>query len=250
MSRVQYALGPSVYACQLPEGIVLLDVRKDRYIALSDPILRELSHVVQDWPSCASSDATEAPGEREKPPASYADLMGRCEELIGHGILCRTDKSWQTPARQAPELPRATSFIPDYAGPTPDVALLDVWRFVASCLTTYILLHVFSLRLALDRVKRRTSRLDRKPTSTDPAHVVRLVRIFRRMQPYLYSTKDRCLFNGLTLAQYLTSYRIRAKLVIGVRMDPFSAHCWVQFEDIVFDSTPEEVVCFSPLLVV
>lgn len=243
-------LHPSVYGCQLPEGVVLLDVRNDKYLALSDPLLRKLSRVVQDWPDCAPRDCSGALTELAEPHVSDADLIVLCEQLTAHGILCRTGNQLRGPARQPVDLPHPTTFVPDYSGPTPNVGPLDIWRFVVSCLTTYIRLHAFSLRSALERVKRMTARLERAHTHTDLARVVRLVRMFRRMQPYLYSTKDRCLFNGLTLAQYLALYRIRARLIIGVRMDPFSAHCWVQFDDTVFDSTPEEVACFSPLLVI
>ena len=41
-----------------------------------------------------------------------------------------------------------------------------------------------------------------------------------------------------------------AQLVIGVRTSPFGAHSWAQHEDEVLNDSVEEVLRFTPILIV
>lgn len=58
---------------------------------------------------------------------------------------------------------------------------------------------------------------------------------------------DRCLVRGLAMKRMLLRRKCDARLVIGVAM-PFSAHCWVQADDVVLTDTLDTVLPYSPIL--
>jgi hypothetical protein len=64
-----------------------------------------------------------------------------------------------------------------------------------------------------------------------------------------FGRKDACLFNSLALLDFLALHGLYPKLVFGVSMRPFHAHCWVQHEDTVVGDTLERVSEFTPIMV-
>lgn len=66
----------------------------------------------------------------------------------------------------------------------------------------------------------------------------------------LRSAADRCLPRSIALALRLARDGLAAQLVIGVRTNPFGAHSWTQHDDEVLNDTVEEVLRFTPILVI
>ena len=66
----------------------------------------------------------------------------------------------------------------------------------------------------------------------------------------LRTAADRCLPRSIALALCLASDGMRANVVVGVRLAPFGAHCWVQQGGDVLNDSVEEVLCYRPILVI
>lgn len=66
----------------------------------------------------------------------------------------------------------------------------------------------------------------------------------------LRTAADRCLPRSIALVTRLASAGIHSELVIGVRNEPFGAHCWAQHGAVVLNDTVEEVRRYEPILVV
>jgi hypothetical protein len=66
----------------------------------------------------------------------------------------------------------------------------------------------------------------------------------------LRTAADRCLPRSIALALRLARDGLAAQLVIGVRTNPFGAHSWAQHEDEVLNDSVEEVLRFTPILIV
>lgn len=66
----------------------------------------------------------------------------------------------------------------------------------------------------------------------------------------LRTAADRCLPRSIALALCLASDGMRANVVVGVRLAPFGAHCWVQQGCDVLNDSVEEVLCYRPILVI
>ena len=77
----------------------------------------------------------------------------------------------------------------------------------------------------------------------------RTLRAFQHAR-VLRSAADRCLPRSIALALRLARDGLAAQLVIGVRTNPFGAHSWTQPEDEVQNDSVEEVLRFTPILIV
>jgi hypothetical protein len=78
---------------------------------------------------------------------------------------------------------------------------------------------------------------------------MREVQAFERAR-LLRSAAGRCLPRSIALALCLARRRCRAHLVLGVKLAPFAAHSWVQVQDAVLGDELEEVLRYTPILVV
>ena len=68
----------------------------------------------------------------------------------------------------------------------------------------------------------------------------------RRLVPIKFS----CLADSLSLIAGLARRRLAADLVFGVKLHPFSAHCWVQAGDLVLNDPIDHAILHTPILVV
>jgi hypothetical protein len=59
-----------------------------------------------------------------------------------------------------------------------------------------------------------------------------------------------CLPSALALRRYLGWRGVRTDFVIGVKIAPFAAHCWLQIEDVVVGDSLERVRGFTPIRIV
>lgn len=66
----------------------------------------------------------------------------------------------------------------------------------------------------------------------------------------LRTAADRCLPRSLALALRLARHGCQANVVFGVRLAPFAAHCWVQAREEVLNDELEDVLRYTPILVV
>lgn len=65
----------------------------------------------------------------------------------------------------------------------------------------------------------------------------------------LWSSQDRCLPRSLALTYALRKAGSNADLVLGVSLNPFAAHAWVQEGDVVLNDALDHVLLFTPILV-
>lgn len=63
----------------------------------------------------------------------------------------------------------------------------------------------------------------------------------------LTRSHDQCLVRSLSLAGALAARGVGTELVIGVRLRPFAAHCWVQHGHILINDRPDPVSSFTPI---
>lgn len=64
----------------------------------------------------------------------------------------------------------------------------------------------------------------------------------------LFPAPPNCLPDSLALIEYLSQQGFAANLVIGVRLDPFGAHCWVQTREALLNEAADYAASFTPIL--
>jgi hypothetical protein len=67
----------------------------------------------------------------------------------------------------------------------------------------------------------------------------------RRLVPI----KPKCLPDSLALRDWLAAHTSASELGFGVKLHPFAAHCWVQWQGTVLNDAPDRVREFNPVFV-
>lgn len=77
----------------------------------------------------------------------------------------------------------------------------------------------------------------------------RVIRAFEQAR-LLRTAADRCLPRSIALALCLAARGVRVRVVIGVKLAQFGAHCWAQAGDEVLNDSAEEAMRHSPILMI
>lgn len=130
----------------------------------------------------------------------------------------------------------------------PEINALHVLRFFNASLCTWIRLKLFPLKWQIlwFEVKKKlfAKHAKRKESLQD------LVEINNLLRPFLFTAKNRCLYESMVLMDFLSYYGFYPNLVIGVKMGPFSAHCWLQDQDTVLNDSVTHTSWHTPILII
>ena len=215
---IQYAPKSHVHTCCTPNGVVILDLRKDEYLGLpqeqAEPF-RRLSSGIRDESTLAVA-----------------------EELVKNGLY-----------QKKAEVPLASrSLLDDQLDQAPTIERREFVRFVGAVFTAAYVRHFRSLEYAVLRVQRRRNRQgDRRP-APDVETLQRLLYVFRRLRPLAYSAPQNCVFDCIVFADFLAKYRIYPHWILGVTTAPFAAHCWLQADDLSLTDSLTRVRLYTPIL--
>lgn len=238
-----YLLAPHVHVCVTPDGVVLLDLRRDEYLGLGRAEATELASQVAGWP--VGGPRAAASTETLTPESSAIVTQLR------HRGLITEDLCVGKPATPVALMPAKAVVNGDDEKDTPRIGLRHVAGVLAACLSAAAALRLRSLESIVDRVR---SRKEAKVKSAALPHSRTtsrdLVLIYRRIRPFVFTARDRCLFDSLVLVEFLARHEIYPSWVFAVRTSPFGAHSWVQDADLVFNATLEQTREFTPILAV
>jgi hypothetical protein len=241
----RYGLANHVFVCADEEYVVVLDLKRDRYFTLDAARTAALGALLPGWPASPPS----APAGADSTAAPQLSADEAAAPLLRQGWLL--------------ELPAAAKEATPVRLPSPEAELLAVAavesaRIGARAVLTFVFAAVFA-KLALrfwpferviQRVARRKAKHPGAIGTLDVARARQLVDVFARLRVFLFSHREECLHDSLALLEFLSRYGVFPSWVFGVRARPFVAHCWVQYEDIVFNDTVEHVGGYAPIMVV
>jgi hypothetical protein len=231
---VRYHRATGVYACRADEGIVFLDARRDRYFGVGGKDVVQLTRVVAELHN-ACPDDTEA---HEPLTARIVDKLLR-EDLLRPGDV----ESDQPRRESVPALEIDSAH--KLATQRCSIRVSDLANFAWACARTSWSLRRWSIGVIATRITAERS----VENDFDFDRTLALVEVFRRLRRWVFSEKNRCLFNALALIYFLQRYRQFPYFVIGVKTAPFAAHAWVQRDRMLLDGNPANVGHFTPILV-
>lgn len=235
-----FHLPKHVCACKTDDGIVFLDIRHDRYFGLGGECASAaLVNAICNWPGrhvTHSSDASTLSHE----------LREVANALIEKGLLAQGGVG---------EAPSARALVPRLEMSSPGltvttgrpVRLIDATRFLTACSRAAWCLKWRSLESIESGLVAARQRI--KTPITDVRDAMELARVFFQLRRWVFSEKNRCLLNALSLVYFLRPYGHYPHFVVGVKTGPFAAHSWVQQGHIVLDGEPASVCHFVPILV-
>jgi len=237
----RYWLTPHVHVRFLREGLIVLDLAQNKYLGAR---LREgqvLRSVVANWPQ---DDDLDVCGSEH---ASTDEVRATVESWCKAGLLTSIEPSSRVRTRPSvEELSRAVGQNALYGTVRWHHVINFAWAFARS---------VFALRFVrFDKVVKRVA--DRKQRKSATEHELdweraeELTAVFRRLRPFAFSARGRCLLHSLVLIEFLAHYDVFPTWMLGVKARPWGAHSWVQNKNAVFDCGPDQVWEFSPILAV
>jgi Transglutaminase-like superfamily len=240
-STVKLRLAPHVRACQSDDQVILLDLRRDKYLAVGGTQMRALASAVEGWPRSPSVDDVNP---------SSTSVSALTKRLLLQGLL--TDQPAgreRLPQDRVPEA-IASLDVEDANGRTAIDARL-VFQFLQSATMAAASLRGRSLLAVVLAVAARRARLAGRQDDALPLDAVRnAVAVYESLRPLVFTSRDKCLFDSLALINFLAHQGMFPRWVIGVTTHPFAAHAWVQSDGIVINDLHERVRRFMPILVV
>lgn len=237
----QYLLLRHVYLCLTEDGVIFLDLKRDKYLGLGGVSIRALSTVVRGWP------VVQGPQDSEIVSQQHATAIA--ELLSERGVLTRDLGAGKDAAPIAVKPVKAVLRDEEF-GDRPFIRFGHVVKFVAACAVAASALRWCSLERTVLSVKTKKERYTTPSRSFDLRAAQELLTIFRRLRPFVFTAKNQCLFDSLALVQFLSRYDLYPTWVFGVRTGPFGAHCWVQEGDFVFNAALEHTREFTPILAI
>jgi Transglutaminase-like superfamily len=251
-----YRLSAHVHACFSGQGAILLDVARDAYFGLDAEQACALATLVEGWPGAQPYPASSAEHRRPAgsagaphPPIPPENGRVFAAELRLRGLLTLASEG----GRAAMPVALATvqdQLIPWESMSPRHIRINHVLRFVKSALVVATLLRFRSLHYAVTRAARRKAANRSAVESFDCERARELVSAFYYIRVFLYTRTRRCLFDSATLLEFLACYHIYPLWVIGVQVQPFAAHSWVQHGASALNGTPEFVRAYTPILVI
>ena len=220
---MNFELREGISCCEAGGRFLFLDLGRNRYFALEP-------EAEQTFRSVVARDAP-APGDR-----------ARLDRLVESGLLAPAD--WDARPNPCP------------APPAPECSLLEENLHAGSFALAHALcrLALGVLVLKLRPLSAILARLqDRKrtiePCESDDAALLDVAAAFSR-SGLIAAPLDQCLPRSIAITHALLDRHIAPLLVVGVRLKPFGAHCWVQHGSTVVNETVDNVRNFTPILVV
>lgn len=243
LQRLRYRLADHVRACRIDNQVILLDLRRSKYLGLSGPQLSALAEHILDWPTCSTADDGDAVG-RPSQPSSLEAWIGtlRQQKMLAEA----TGTSRHDPSLEEPQL---TLHIEAMQRQQASLRR-DLPDFAAAAIVAKFWLRYRDLAGIAESVKRlrRGGPLAGAPVELDELSTS--VSSYVRMRPFLMTAQDQCLRDSLTLVRFLARRGLYPTWVIGVKTRPFVAHSWVQSGRVVLNDSHDHVRAYRPILVV
>jgi hypothetical protein len=219
-----FFLPPHVHFCYRGDAVVFLDLRQDDYTLVSGEdaaALRKLS-------------------SRDAPPS---DAL---KNLLDGGLLTR-DRSAGRAVAPTVDKPANESLLDSESRPTARVSAAHVWNFFVASTLAAAQLRWNRLERTIARVQRRKAR--HTATLIDIGKARELVAVFERLRSF-FPRRYLCLYDSLALVEFLARHGVFPDWMFAIKLEPWSAHCWVQAAGLIFNEDVEEAAGYTPVMVI
>jgi Transglutaminase-like superfamily len=231
----RFWLAEHVRACRVGDQVILLDLRRNRYLGVASRAAEAPGSWVDGWPPTTDG-------------AEIATILGpsetTCQSLLAQGLLSIR------PARRAGVAPPAAPLDTLDADDLVPMARVGTLRLLR-CLRSAALASIWLRSRTLQQIE--SSLAHRRASASIDGGAARALResvaAYLTLRPLLATAQDRCLHDSLALVLFLGGERLAAHCVIGVRTRPFAAHAWAQSGNLVLNDAHETAHRYKPILV-
>lgn len=217
-----FALRPGISFCEVGDQLLFLDVPADRYFCLGESAEREFQLLLKTGGPAAAD--------------------GAVARMLKTGLLVEADgASLPTPSR-APQAP--SSSLLDRPLPAAGTWLrLGVLR---GLVVARLAVRLQPLERVLEQLVLRKART--RLRQADQADVMQEVAAAFDWTRTMMRSHDQCLPRSLAAAHRLAALGVEADFIMGVSLNPFAAHSWVQCGPCLVNDRLDAVRHFTPIL--
>jgi hypothetical protein len=227
-----YRLAPDIYFCASDGAYIFLDARTDRYFAHVGDTARLFSEII-------STDRAEHLSQ---------DAERFTDHLLSGGVLLHP-KATGRPLKACTAVRPAAPRFEQACLLAADTKTSEWADMLTALVRSWSLKRTHSLRGVISGARRWKQNVP--PGHPRPLdEVTERTAQFLALAPFLFTTKDACLFRSLFLMRFLAGHGIAATWTFGVRLAPFGAHCWIEYEGAVLNDHLEHVGGFAPILTI
>lgn len=227
---MRYVLNSDASFRHVDDGVIFLDIRKDRYFRLPDHLEAALLRYL-DGASSLDEDVSRLVSLNilVAPPAHAG---GMPEPLLPLPTLSAIE---QTPGGR---FPQSSTFV----------------AVIRAVLVTQLQLKVWSLQRTLELLVMYRQRMcgassKAPPEASDEHSLLAAAMSFMQARP-LIPIEPICLLDAIAMVRFLAEKGMPARLVFGVTGAPFAAHCWAQAGRLALNDTIGRITAHTPIRVV
>jgi len=233
----RYLLARHVFVCLSGEQAILLDLHRDQYLALSDESSRLLGHAVVDWPIVPTG-----------PVSTQQEVDAAVGELAARGLITLDPLRGKPAGTIEYSQPTGTLIPPaqlfaDSHGQQASSRASRLARIAIAAVQARLWLRLRSIEWIVNNL----SRTEVRPP-LDESAARKHVALFYAARPFLFSSRNACLFDSLALLLFLRQLGVYPHWIFAVRTGPFAAHCWLQSGHVVLNDTVDNVRSYTPIM--
>lgn len=223
-----YQLPAHLSFCLVADRLVFLDLRRDRYFALDGAADRAFRALITN----GGANSGDGPAD------------DRLRLLAERGLL--EEIGTTAPIKAQPDFMPIRSLV-ESREPAAKAGAAAAAEIFLRLLLVNRALKRGRLETLLSELRERKSRI---PTDADcAARAAGLGSVFLATRPFV-PVAPNCLSDSLALVGFLLRRGVRSDLVLGVKLDPFAAHAWVQTRDRLLNDRVDGASEFKPVLVI
>ena len=246
-----YFLAPHVHLCVAGKQVVLLDLERDKYLALARS--HSIGKWVRGWPAQEAVEQLAVGHDFWTTPlATMAVPEPEDQRVLGKMAALRmlvTDPAQGKVVAPVVLDEAKVALVEPELLKRPDATWAQFWGLFRAHVAAKWSLKRRPIKEVVEAVRARKERASTPGKALDVSRVRALVAAFLLLRPILYTAQNACLLDSLTLVRFLALYGVYPDWVFGVKTEPFHAHCWVQQDGHVFNDSPDFVGEFAPILV-
>jgi hypothetical protein len=226
-----YFLPSHVHFCQRGDACVFLDLRQDDYTLVNGP-------------AAAALRALSSPTSDTQPARDFNDDLS---ELLKGGLLITQPHTGKVVAPTRIEIAVEHLVDRETLRDHP-VSFGHTLNCLAACAAARASLRWRKIEATVMFVANRKAK-HAGGSAFDLARARQLTGAFLKLRGF-FPGNYLCLFDSLALLNFLARYGIYPTWVFGVRLEPFAAHCWVQYRHYALNEEVEEAANYTPIMAI
>lgn len=242
-----YYVPSYVYYVLEDDAVVFLNLRTDQYSMLLGTESRVFNTLLIPGETSMQRTLHFDHSSSSRDPDKSAAKRTLLSKLLKNNLLSTHESSGVPPTYNEITVPTA-HLLDSQPYVAKDIRLTDVHRFFASSMLARWKLKTGSIERIVRSIEQR-KRLRAAESTVDFPQVCRLLHIYNslgRLRPHVYT----CLPDSLALLEFLAMYNCYANWVFAVKIEPWAAHCWVQYGTFILNTDIHEARMYLPLMAI